>query len=77
MKKDSPMYALGLYGAVGIQLAVSVVAGLVAGNYFDNKIGSGPWLAIVGTVLGVVAGMWNLIRIMKYNERDSDGSEKN
>lgn len=71
--KDSMIYTFGLYGAVGVQLAASVVAGLVFGNYIDNKIGTSPWLAIFGTLLGTVGGIWNLVRIMKWSEgRDSE-----
>ncbi|PIR17043.1 MAG: hypothetical protein COV46_05910 [Deltaproteobacteria bacterium CG11_big_fil_rev_8_21_14_0_20_49_13] len=66
--KRSTMYIFGLYGMVGIQLAISVVVGLAFGNYIDGKIGTSPWLAITGTILGTVGGMWNLVKILKWNE---------
>lgn len=65
--KDSVFYALGLYGALGVQLAVSVVAGLAFGNYIDGKIGTSPWIAIAGTILGTAGGFWNMIKILKWN----------
>ena len=67
--KKSPVYALGLYGAVGIQLAASVVAGLFFGNYLDGKLGTSPWLTVAGTVVGTIGGMWNLVRILNWNEK--------
>lgn len=69
MKDNSTLYTVGLYGAVGIQLAASVVAGLVFGNYIDGKIGTSPWLAMAGTVLGTVGGIWNLVKILKRDEK--------
>lgn len=70
--KNSVYYKLGLYGAVGIQLAASVVAGLAIGNWLDGKWGTSPWLAITGTLLGTVGGIWNLVRILKWNESNND-----
>ncbi|MBI2092062.1 MAG: AtpZ/AtpI family protein [Deltaproteobacteria bacterium] len=67
--KNSTLYTFGLYGAVGIQLAASVVAGLAFGAWFDKKVGTSPWFALVGTILGAVGGIWNLVRILKWNEK--------
>lgn len=63
------LYTLGLYGAIGIQLAVNVVAGLAFGNYVDKHAGTSPWIAIIGTIIGTVAGLWNLVKILKFNEK--------
>lgn len=63
------MTAYAIYGAAGIQLALSVVAGLVFGNYLDKKLGSLPWLTIVGLMLGFLGGLVNLIRIVKWREK--------
>jgi F0F1-type ATP synthase assembly protein I len=66
--KRTPYYTFALYGAVGVQLAASVVAGLVFGNYLDKKLHTSPWLALAGTILGTAGGFWNLVRILKWNE---------
>lgn len=67
--RNSMFYILGLYGAIGLQLAVSVVAGLAFGAYIDKYAGTSPLLAIVCTILGTVAGLWNLIKILKLKEK--------
>lgn len=70
-KRPSSLFAsYGIYGAAGLQLAVSTVAGLVFGNYLDRKLETGPWLAMIGTAAGFAAGMINMIRILKRFERD-------
>jgi ATP synthase protein I len=71
--KDSIFYTVGLYGATGLQLAISVVAGLAFGNYIDKYIGSSPWLAIIGTIIGTVAGLFNLVKMLKINEKKDQG----
>ena len=68
-KKGDPfLVAFGIYGAVGFQLAISVVAGLFAGQWADSKLGTGPWLTLVGLVIGSIAGFYNLIRIMNWKQ---------
>lgn len=76
MDKNSPAYSYALYGAVGFQFAVSVVAGLIFGNYLDKKLGTLPWLTIIGLALGFVGGLVNLVRILGWLGRIKDKNEK-
>ncbi|PIR21329.1 MAG: hypothetical protein COV45_00870 [Deltaproteobacteria bacterium CG11_big_fil_rev_8_21_14_0_20_47_16] len=62
--------ALGIYGAIGFQLAISVVIGVLAGRWLDARWGTMPWLTIGGMLLGSVAGFWNLIRLLKWKDKD-------
>ncbi len=62
--KDSFAYVFGLYSTVGIQLVISVVLGLYAGTWGDKKLGTDPWLMILGIVLGAAAGFYNLVRLI-------------
>lgn len=72
-KKDAPqgdpmILAWGIYGAVGIQLALTVVGGLLAGQWLDKKWDTSPWLTLAGMVIGMVGGFYNLIRIATWNQ---------
>ncbi len=64
----SPYTAYAIYGAAGVQLAGSVVGGLLLGGLADKRFGTGPWLTAAGLVLGFAGGMVNLIRITKWFE---------
>lgn len=70
--KNSFWIGFGIYGVVGIQLSLSVVAGWLLGDYFDKKISSTPWLALLGLVLGFVGGLYNLFRLLRW--RNKQGS---
>ena len=48
--------------AVGIEMGVSVVIGLLMGWFLDSKLGWSPALTIVFTLFGVVAGFRALLR---------------
>ncbi len=69
-QKDPFWIIFGLYGAVGIQLALSVVAGWFIGNYFDGRLKTAPWLALLGLVAGFIGGLYNLIRILKWRQKN-------
>ncbi len=59
----------GVYASAGLQLAAAVVVGLMAGSYFDEKLGSSPWCALAGTLLGSVGGFMNFVRIIKWQQK--------
>lgn len=52
--------AYATYGTVGLQLVLSLCLGLFGGQWLDGKAGTAPVLAIVGTLLGIVAGFRSL-----------------
>jgi ATP synthase protein I len=52
--------AFARVGALGIELAISTVIGLLAGRWLDSKLSTGPWLTLVGLLLGVSAGFRSL-----------------
>lgn len=65
----APFTAYAIYGAAGVQLAASVVAGLLFGNYVDGHLGTSPWLMIAGLSLGFAGGLVNLLRIVRVAGR--------
>jgi len=57
--------------SIGLVLAISVALGAVGGWWLDGYLGTGPWLTVLGLVLGSAAGFYELIR--EVNRRsDSD-----
>lgn len=62
--KNSFIQAVGLYGGVGIQFAVSVALGAFGGSWLDKKLATDPWVMILGVILGAAAGFYNLVRLL-------------
>ena len=46
--------------AIGIQFAVSIIVGALAGWWLDGRLGTEPWLMILGVVLGSAAAYRDL-----------------
>lgn len=63
------------FTAVGIELAATVVALLLLGNWLDQRWGTEPWLALTGVLLGFVLGFMALLKAAQRAAEDSDGSD--
>lgn len=61
----SPMGQLFALGVSASQLGFLVIGGLLGGNWLDKKWGTSPALALTGVTIGLVSGVWVLLRILK------------
>jgi hypothetical protein len=59
------------YAGLGIQLAVSLVVFVLAGQWVDRKLGAGGVITILAAFLGFGGTMYSLIRTL--NKRDGGG----
>ncbi|OGR59506.1 MAG: hypothetical protein A2X36_08905 [Elusimicrobia bacterium GWA2_69_24] len=46
----------------GSGLALSVLVGLLGGKFIDERSGTQPWFSVAGAFLGIVFGLYKLIR---------------
>jgi ATP synthase protein I len=53
---------IGALSTVGISFVLAIVIGFACGYYLDKWLGTGPWLLLVFTVFGLVAGSMNVYR---------------
>jgi ATP synthase protein I len=59
-EKDMSAYAFAL--GLGSQLLGALAACGVPGWYLDKKFGTSPWLTLVGVLLGITLGLFQLVR---------------
>jgi hypothetical protein len=59
--------------AAGLLFPLSIVAGFLLGKWIGRALGAGTWPAFVGAALGVVAGFWNLYRLLSGLEESGGG----
>jgi hypothetical protein len=50
------------WSAAGFQFALAVVLFFLGGRALDAKVGTGPWLSLVGAMVGIAVGTYLLIR---------------
>jgi ATP synthase protein I len=66
-QKEEPGW--GHYLGYGLQMAAGVTLGLLVGSWLDRRFGWTPWGVLVGSMLGIAAGMYLLIKdAMRMNK---------
>jgi F0F1-type ATP synthase assembly protein I len=63
-RKISEQTKLGLVMSAGTAVAGSVIGGTLLGYYLDAWLGTGPWLVIVGVILGTAGALIWLYRLV-------------
>ena len=59
------MQALALLGQLGFSIAIPPAVLAFLGNWADQRFGTGPWLLLVGIVLGALLAFYTLYRMLK------------
>lgn len=62
----------GRYSYVGIFFGVAVCLGYFGGHWLDGRWHTGPWLGLVGLLVGVVAGFRELYRLTRQAEEEEE-----
>ena len=58
--------------SVGLEFGISVIIGLVAGWWLDNRFGTAPWLTIVMLCCGFAAGVRGVLRAVQRADRAAE-----
>ena len=61
------------YAGLGIQLAVTILAGVLLGRWVDRKVGTDGIFTILGGLLGFGATLYSLIRELSQASKDGGG----
>lgn len=67
-KKSKPsgvLQAMAVTTMIGAEMAITVTLGFYVGRLLDSRLNSDPWLMITGILLGVAAGVYGIITIVK------------
>lgn len=46
----------------GLELVAAVVSLLLLGYWVDYQFGTGPWGLLTGAIVGIVGGLYNMVR---------------
>ena len=73
---NSSWKRIGSYSTVGLELALSILVGLLGGQWLDRKLGTGPWLSIIGFGFGVAAGARTVWQALKRANREAEEQDR-
>jgi len=64
-------FSISEFAGVGLQFAVSIILFLYVGQWLDRKLGTAPWLLIIGVFLGAGLSFYSMYRkLMAAQARD-------
>lgn len=65
---------------MGIEVVLSIAAGLLGGSWLDKKLDTTPWLTVIGLGYGLAAAARAIYRALKQANREQtelDRQERN
>lgn len=62
---EHPSKAWARYGALGFEFVAAIAIGYVAGGWLDRRLGSDPWLRLLGGLFGIGLGFYLFMRTAK------------
>lgn len=65
MEDPSGLAKAGRFIAFGMEFALSVVAGVMAGYYIDGYLGTAPLFTLLLTIGGMAGGLYRLLWSLK------------
>ena len=60
---------VGRLSTIGIEIALSIVFGILGGRWLDGKLNTAPFLTVLGMALGVAAGFRSLYRTTRQEQK--------
>ncbi len=60
---------VGPYLGIGVQLAATIILMVIIGQWLDKTFEKNYLFTIIFAVLGVISGMYNLLRTLTYLEK--------
>ena len=69
------------YSGIGLELAGATAGLALVGYWIDRRFGTGPWGLLGGVVIGIVGGLYNLVKesleaIREAKAEDDETAEK-
>jgi ATP synthase protein I len=64
------------FAGIGLQFAISILGGVYAGQWLDKKLGSAPWLLMIGLFLGAGLSFYSMYRKLMAAQAREDAAKQ-
>ena len=61
----SSIRMIGQLSTIGLAFVFALMMGFGGGYWLDRRLGTAPWLSLLGFAIGLAAGVLNVVRTMK------------
>jgi F0F1-type ATP synthase assembly protein I len=66
----------GEFAGLGLQFVIALLGGLYGGQWLDRRIGTGPWLSIIGMFLGAGLAFFSMYQKLMAAQAREDAARK-
>jgi F0F1-type ATP synthase assembly protein I len=64
------------YAGLGVQFVLAILLFLYAGRWLDGKLGTEPWLMMIGVFVGAAAGFYSMYKKLAADQQREDASRR-
>lgn len=75
-KEEDTGPSAGEFAGLGLQFVIALLAFLYAGQWLDRRIGTTPWLSIIGMFLGAGLAFYSMYRKLMAAQAREDAARK-
>jgi F0F1-type ATP synthase assembly protein I len=61
---------------LGLQFVIVILVCLYAGMWLDRKLGTAPWMLVLGVVVGASAGFYSMYHVLMEENRKAKGARR-
>jgi F0F1-type ATP synthase assembly protein I len=61
---------------LGLQFVIAILLALYAGMWLDAKLHTGPWLMLIGALVGASAGFYSMFRVLMSEDKRMDDEDR-
>jgi F0F1-type ATP synthase assembly protein I len=71
-RRNAPSGHAGEFMGVGVQFAGAILLFLFAGRWLDERLGTSPWMVMLGVFVGFGLGFFSMYRQMVIMPRERE-----
>ena len=74
--RDDSASAGAAYMGLGLQFGAAIVLFMFVGMWLDKRIGTTPWLMVIGVFVGAAGGFYGIYRKLMADQKREDAARK-
>jgi len=67
---------IGSFGTLGLEIVLCIALGFFGGRWLDGKLGTDPYLSVVGFFFGLAAAVQSIMRATKEMQAEAEREER-
>lgn len=69
---EPPMVTLARFSGFGMTLALATAVFLFLGRWADGKLGTAPWLTLLGAMVGAAGGFYHILQHLVFFPQEEE-----